>query len=411
MKIYCRLAYIPILIIGLSACATTHFGANENSIYNDSYYSAKDAENDALRAKNRRLKQEQEYQQQQLQLAKEAQERANIEAQTNNSQISQQIEQQPKTPNDFDSYAEYRAYVDEIGSAPKKQKIAQTNSEFAQQNYYPSSPNPYAQQQTPNRDRTTVVNNYYLDNSPYDPFYSPTSSLMLVSLDPWYCSTYRLQYRTYNPYWYSPYPSAWNYPRYGYNYYWLSPYWPYPHYGFYGYENYNHGFHDGYYAGRNSSWYYYPNAHAPSSYGREVIHHRRPSMASMGGYGRAQRSMTAATSQRAASTFRGTTTASPTGNSRGYSDGGYTRRARGNSSYTGTYSPSRSAGNTAYNPNTTSRRRRASATTHTPSTRSTTRTTTSSHSSGSTYTPSRSSNTSSNTNSSNSNTTSSRRRR
>jgi len=259
------------------------------SPYADTYINKSSLQKEAERAKKQRELEEQRqrdyekwYNEQQAEKAKEE------------GRVQQET---MKKPEDFSSYAEYREYLDGLGQHSKPKTSQSASSQSVQQHQQSGS----------------VVNNYYVNSQSqgsyvstysqggsqqvvttttvvYDPFWDSPSVTMGLFFDPWYMTTYRVNYYPPTHYWYDPF---WNYP-WGYSYYnWNSPWcWG---------NSYNRGFRDGYIAG-SYDYGYYPHYYGGGYYvpptisiPREptVYGVRRSSTSSMSGYGQVQRSATA----------------------------------------------------------------------------------------------------------------------
>lgn len=258
-----------IIAFGIAVLAVTPFKASAQSPYSDTYFNNASLKKEAEAAKAQRE-------------AEEIREREYREAL---AASSTPVREEIKKPEDFNTYAEYREYLDGLG---KRTSSKATNSSSVTQ-----------QTSSQTTASGTVVNNYYVNTEPsvqsvyveYDPWWDLTMGLFF---DPWYCTSYRVRY--YRPsysYWYDPFvydPWRWNY--------WGGYYnswnygWNYKH----GYGNgYAHGYWDGYRDGYYDGGYGYYAPQPPLYVPRErIVGASMPSTnASMSGYGRVQRSATA----------------------------------------------------------------------------------------------------------------------
>ena len=258
-----------LIAFGIAVLAVTPFKASAQSPYSDTYFNNASLKKEAEAAKAQRE-------------AEEVREREYREAL---AASSTPVREEIKKPEDFNTYAEYREYLDGLG---KRTSSKATNSSSATQ-----------QTSSQTTASGTVVNNYYVNTEPtvqsvcveYDPWWDLTMGLFF---DPWYCTSYRVRY--YRPsysYWYDPFvydPWRWNY--------WGGYYnswnygWNYKH----GYGNgYAHGYWDGYRDGYYDGGYGYYAPQHPLYVPRErIVGASMPSTnASMSGYGRVQRSATA----------------------------------------------------------------------------------------------------------------------
>lgn len=266
-----------------AGCAMGGLGLTSQNAYSDTYYNASDASRDAERAAQERIEAEKAEQQMRLAEAQRAKELAEQEAKQPKATSTTRV----LGPNDFDTYQEYRDYVDRLGESKRKPANSTSETSAAQ----------------PNNTQASVVNNYYIgsSNTPYEPacvttsyvYYETPSLWWDVLFDPWFCVSYRRHYSWW-PYYYGYYGSYYD----PYWHYAWSP-WPYhsPYHHWYGgyWDGYHQGWYDGYYGGwYGGYWESYPVPPVYQSNDRIQLS-RSSEMSSMSSYGRAQRSAYAQT--------------------------------------------------------------------------------------------------------------------
>ena len=318
----------------MAGCGIAGQGISGASPVNGSYYTQEDAAHDREVALARREAELERLKRREAEQRAAEAERKAQRAQADAARVKEKAAQEAAAaqqkqeearelgPEDFDSYAEYREYVDNRNAGVKRPARRETSSysdgESRYDNNRSSSP-VYSERYSDGRGSTTV-NNYYIEtpsqryaSASWNYWYGRPSYSYIVTFDPWFNVRYSVYRDWYDPYYFgyaydpfcSPYPMRWTYEMYAYDYY-------YGYYGYYGYPygrgqawrngyywGYNDGYRDGYYNGGG----YVPQASIPSP--RRVEGVRSPRAASMSGYGRAQRSATAGVRSRAQSVAPG----------------------------------------------------------------------------------------------------------
>lgn len=304
----------------MAGCGTTGQNMNGASPLSGAYYTRQDAEHDREVAQARReaelerqKRQEAEWRAQEAeykaQKAQKEAEKAKKDAQRELAVEKQRAEEiRELGPEDFNSYAEYREYIDNRNGSVVRISKNGKNSYAVDEDRYDAGRRgtPTYSERYSDAQGATTVNNYYMDNPAqrydiisWNYWYDRPSYSYIVTFDPWFNIRYRIYRDWYSPfYWgyvYDPfayyYPTRWAYDYYGYYY---------NYYGYWGYPYNRHSaWHNGYYWGYNDGYrdgYYYGGGYAPQASiavaPRQADGVRAPRAASMSGYGRAQRSTT-----------------------------------------------------------------------------------------------------------------------
>ncbi len=306
---------LPLSIL-LGGCASLSGGGSNSR--SDVYYTRAEAQHDAeieqLREQKEQAEREAAQAKRELLRQQEATRRAEQEAQRQRELAQQALEtptdgsQEILGPEDFDSYAQYRDYLDK-GYAVRTSKQA-TPASYSDNSStsYNSAPQRHDSYYYQSEQQPTTVNNYYL--SPSDGGYYATSYYdypdyaLIVTFDPWVYASYRSRrwydmpwrysWYAWDSYWWRcDYAYLYGYPYYGYPYY-GSPYYPSSSYAWGAYDGYRWGYHDGFYDGYNWGGGSTPSYQPPirNNTQRTVYTGQRPEMASMAGYGRQTRSVT-----------------------------------------------------------------------------------------------------------------------
>ena len=146
-----------IIAFGIAVLAVTPFKASAQSPYSDTYFNNASLKKEAEAAKAQREAEEREY-------------REALAA------SSTPVREEIKKPEDFNTYAEYREYLDGLG---KRTSSKATNSS--------SVPQQTSSQTTASG---TVVNNYYVNTE-------PSVQSVYVEYDPWWDLTMGLFFDPY----------------------------------------------------------------------------------------------------------------------------------------------------------------------------------------------------------------------
>lgn len=306
---------LPLSSLLLGCASLGSGGYNGRS---DVYYTQAEAKHDAeveqLREQKEQAEREAAQAKRELEQQKEATRRAEQEAQYQRDLAQQSKQNQVPTtqealgPEDFDSYAEYRDYVDRGHSVRNSKQ--NTSSRYTDGDNNPSSysstpqrqDNYYYQQQ--GQQQPATVNNYYVNTLSTSGYYYANycdypDYAMIVTFDPWVYASYRYR-RWYDVPWrYSWYGWDSYWCRYDYAYYYGVPYrYGYPYYPNSSYAwgvddgyrwGYQDGFYDGYHWGNGSTPSYQPPIRNNTR--RTEYAGKRPDMATMAGYGRNTRSV------------------------------------------------------------------------------------------------------------------------
>ncbi|PID90484.1 MAG: hypothetical protein CSA97_02660 [Bacteroidetes bacterium] len=225
---------IGLIIFGMliSSCATNRSITATNSPYADIYYTSNRAKQDSARAHEARIAREKARHEEQQRREKERLEEEKARSQQKNTQQKDELLE----PKDFDSYAEYREYMDTHGgeqAAASEHSSAETRPSGHVEQRPIDSSNGSLQGASSSK---TVVNNYYINEPPYAPGYVPPSystTRLLMSLEPGFCVRWDIEEAIYyrpRPRYYWGHAPRWVYypprPRVYYPVYYPEPYDP-----------------------------------------------------------------------------------------------------------------------------------------------------------------------------------------